>query len=119
MCIMRICAPVRLTVTTCRLAQLPLLKDSAGTDSAAAPPAVAAAVALLPGSGTSASLIVMVSPASGSSSSLHGTLAFSALQMPHGAKFRVLGGLACGPLALLLEDHCLTDMHGTVMCYQT
>ena len=77
--IMSMCAPVRPTVTTCRLAQLPLLKDSAGTDSAAAPPAVAAAVALLPGSGTSTSLIVMVSPASGGSSSLHGTLAFKRL----------------------------------------
>lgn len=76
------CAPARLTVTTCRLAQLPLLKDSAGTDSATAAPAVAAAAALLPGSGTSDSLIVMVSPASGGSSSLHGTPAFSASQLP-------------------------------------
>ena len=73
-----ICAPVRLTVTTCRLAQLLLLNDSAGTDSTAAPLTAAAAAALLPGSGTSASLIVMVSPASGGSSSLHGALAFSA-----------------------------------------
>ena len=71
-CKSRTCAPVRLTVTTCRLAQLPLLKDSVGTDSAAPPLPVAAAVALLPGSGTSARLIVKVSSASGGSSSLHG-----------------------------------------------